>query len=187
MTRKLIFLDVDGVLNCDATFAREPSEHTKNLPKNCPEEERLFARMKDMLEPEMVERFNSLVERSGAEVVVSSSWRLHFESFERLRFFFEAIGGIVPGKIIAMTPRVYPGMRFSESPLRGKQIQAYLDENHNGEDDLRIVILDDNDEMAHLRPRFVRTNERFGLTETDVQEALKILNRPGEEHCFYEW
>jgi hypothetical protein len=38
-----------------------------------------------------------------------------------------------------------------------------------------IVILDDNDDMAHLLDRLVKTSDRTGLTDDDVDRAVSML------------
>ena len=57
---KIIFLDVDGVLNCEYT-------HTKGMS--------LFP-----IDPYMVLLVDRIVQATGAKVVLSSSWRYHPES-----------------------------------------------------------------------------------------------------------
>jgi len=39
-----------------------------------------------------------------------------------------------------------------------------------------FVILDDHDDMLHLKPFLVHTSMEHGLTNDDVEKALKILN-----------
>jgi histidinol phosphatase-like enzyme len=53
---KVIFLDIDGVLNCD---------HTAN-PRKFPY----------VVDKKLLARFKKLLSRTGAKVVLSSSWRL---------------------------------------------------------------------------------------------------------------
>jgi len=52
---KVIFLDIDGVLNCKRT------PNPRKLPY--------------VVDPVLLARFKRLVERSGADVVLSSTWR----------------------------------------------------------------------------------------------------------------
>jgi histidinol phosphatase-like enzyme len=52
---KVIFLDIDGVLNC---------KHTPN-PRN----------FQFIVDPVLLNRFNNLLKLSGAQVVLSSNWR----------------------------------------------------------------------------------------------------------------
>src|SRR4029077_8535713 len=59
---KVIFLDIDGVLNrCDTQ--RPPLTHQEPLPIP--------------IAPECMGRLNQLVAETGAKIVISSSWRLY--------------------------------------------------------------------------------------------------------------
>jgi hypothetical protein len=40
-----------------------------------------------------------------------------------------------------------------------------------------IVILDDNNDMAHLDPYLVRTDFNVGFIEKDIERALRVLER----------
>ena len=57
---KVIFLDIDGVLNCIGSFNRTKTRFNGFVG----------------MDPTLVARFNSLVEKTGARVVLSSTWRL---------------------------------------------------------------------------------------------------------------
>jgi len=63
---KVIFLDVDGVLNC-----KESWEHGPKIWKK--------------LDKDKLERLKMLVQETGAVVVLSSTWRLHDDSLEYLK------------------------------------------------------------------------------------------------------
>ena len=52
---KVIFLDIDGVLNCRKT------PNPRKLPY--------------IVDPKLLKRFKRLVERTGAKVVLASTWR----------------------------------------------------------------------------------------------------------------
>jgi len=184
--RKILFLDIDGVLNCNATFARIKEYPVQPIKPDQTVESRFFDHAQDMIEPYLVARLNWILEQTGAEVVVSSAWRQHFANQEKLCEFLEKRAGIIPGRIIGQTPVFYPGAKMSLPRVRGRQIQAYLDENHAGET-LQIVILDDNGGMEHLKPRFVQTDEEYGLTQEEAEKAIAILNRPGTEHLNHDW
>ena len=69
MKEKIIFLDVDGVLNCEKTFQR----HNDAVIG---------------LDPMMCILLNRILEATDALVVLSSSWRGHKEGEEELEKFF---------------------------------------------------------------------------------------------------
>ena len=58
MARKVIFLDIDGVMNSFSTRPQDPRG------------------LVDFLDPANVAVLNAVVEASGAVVVVTSTWRL---------------------------------------------------------------------------------------------------------------
>lgn len=172
---KVIFLDFDGVLNNNVWIRERCAAGDQHLI------------LTDVM-PEHVSLLNQIIERSGAKVVISSSWRHHyglFDNFSRtgrdsgdsLKAILERAG--FKGELIGRTPDGWPGIRFSEQRLRGKEIQAWLDEWHSmGKPRVEaFVILDDSDDMAHMRDtNFVHTDEEKGLTQEDVEKALVILN-----------
>jgi hypothetical protein len=83
MTRRVVFLDIDGVL---APIRR-------------------WDRYGD-LEPACIEVLNEIVSSARAEVVVSSTWR-HGRTVAELQAMLEAEGFI--GRVVDKTPTVAPG------------------------------------------------------------------------------
>jgi hypothetical protein len=78
-------------------------------------------------------------------------------------------------KWLGITPVGHPNVKFSEGPLRGKEIQHWL--NLNKEQDATIAILDDiSYEMAHLKHRLVQTDFRVGLTKEDAEKVKEMFN-----------
>jgi hypothetical protein len=74
---KVLFLDIDGVLNSRKYFAM-------GVPVN----DRIYLADNDyarMIDPEAVELLNEVIDRTGARIVVSSSWRQAFDTFADLR------------------------------------------------------------------------------------------------------
>jgi hypothetical protein len=97
------------------------------------------------------------------KIVVSSSWRMW--GLTKMKEIL-AKNGIDPDKVIDITG--------DEPGERGDQIQAWLDRNSNVDG---FVILDDEQDMGHLIDHLVHTNAYVGLTEENVKEAIKILNK----------
>jgi hypothetical protein len=144
----VIFLDIDGVLNALPFLeGRDGSDWSQ------------------LIDHRAVARLNTLIDRSSAKVVISSSWRchlpiVHIESLLRAQGF--------AGEILGATPR--------RTPNRGAEIQAWIDAAD--EEPEALVILDDLDEMEQLTPCFVRTSFEEGLLDTHVEAALSILAQP---------
>ncbi len=185
---RLLFLDVDGVLNDEntITLARDQCKQRTAHDRE--------AHMRDMIDLKYVERLNTLVERARATIVVSSSWRYLFVDMEELRDFFKSIG-IDPKKILGRTPRGFPGQKFSEYSLRGFEIQHFINKMTPVRDVSSIVILDDNSDMVHLKHRLIQTNGfrqglLVGLTDEDVEKAVKLFDVKDKAHLnfnFDEW
>ena len=159
---KVLFLDFDGVLNHEAyldDLLRRLGEH--------------HGQDALMLDTAAIERLNRIVELSGCEVVISSSWRHAHRRVALLRLLrsrgFE-------GEIAGVTPTTArkEGGRFLGSS-RGAEIQVWLDEHPAIES---FAILDDNDDMEHLSPRLIQTTFTHGLREEHVELVVAMLNRP---------
>lgn len=152
---KIIFLDVDGVLNHERTLDRAPGGFTGIDPVN-------------------LERFQRLLRETDARIVVSSTWRMFPElmAYLKQRLATDRWAGETPRLEILSTESLFV------SPPRRDEIQAWLDQNPTE----RFVILDDGGGWGHLEPFVVRTRIEDGLTEEDVRKALKLLRpaRGGE-------
>ena len=110
---KVIFLDVDGVLN-----SNDYIEYTsKNNVKGILEE----------IDPQKIDMLKQVLNITGAKIVVSSSWR-NIRKFEKLRELFFLYGIRLDEK----TPLI--------GNNRGLEIKQYLKEHANIE---QYIILDD--------------------------------------------
>lgn len=134
--KPIIFLDVDGVLNRYDT------------------KERLGPYFG--LDVRLVKRAQRLIADVDAEVVLSSTWRLHAE----LR---SVVVARIP--VIGLTPEIPNGSR-------GAEIAEWLGSHVNPEGGWRkhVVIDDDRDMVPGLTCFF--TNPEFGLTE-EVAERVR--------------
>ena len=146
---KRIFLDIDGVLNNQRWLAQQHNFKS--------------------FSPYNVAALNLILKATGAEIVISSNWRLYPYDFHTL---FKRQG--IEGKIIGFTPSINEIQNgIFRSVIRGDEIMAYLEANEKpGE---RFVILDDDDDMGILSPRLVQTNPANGLTEADARRAIEML------------
>ena len=149
---KAIFLDFDGVLNRQSSFARG---------FKCP---RGIFRGVD---PDNVTVFNLMIERFKEVfgelpiIVVSSTWRLDY-TVEQLRAILVTAGFQFPDQIISKTG-THP------SGIRGLEIIDWL----SCRDDIDgIAILDDNTDMSHLRRWLVQTEDIRGLRTEHIDVAI---------------
>lgn len=145
---KVIFLDFDGVIN-STTFMMRIDGHKGH----------------EKISEEMVGRVNRIIEETGAEVVVSSTWRkLH--DLDELQKFLDKNGFV--GELMDKTP---PNFGMTE---RGDIIQLWLDEHPFVEE--FVVIDDDTDMTAIPDENFINTDTTVGITNEHVEEAIDILS-----------
>jgi len=126
------------------------------------------------IDPALVGLLNDLLNRTGAKVVVSSTWRKTYTvaSLQRLLGYFGFSGEVI-GRTPWGLPRIHSGPYATSSPLRGHEIQHWIDSQP--EPPSSFAILDDDTDMAHLRDRLVRTDIAVGLTRENVEEAVRLF------------
>jgi len=167
--RKIIFLDIDGVLATNKCVKM-------GLWSLCDDKQKLLG---------------EILDKTGAELVISSSWRKH--TLEDTIEYFKKEGFWFCDKIVGITIRGYHYLdRTQEIHLsipRGVEIKQWVDthiHSDNGKDykrlelgvDWNYLILDDAvDMLLEHRKNFVNTNCFIGLTKPKVKRSIKILNQ----------
>lgn len=179
MMNKYLFLDIDGVLNHDEWF--ESNGYRKNQANW----------QVSMFDPKCVERVNTILEETGAELVVSSSWR----NMSDLKDIFAGVGLPTKFDITPHADHIYPDL----DPIRdlynddirywrGSEIKYWLE--HNAKTPYTYCILDDDTDMLdEQRDNFICTcgdrihspllydlNKGSGLTEKVMKMTIMILN-----------
>lgn len=177
---KLVFLDIDGVLNTLAHCATD--EQRAQWSRE------LWAA--GDLDAVMVGRLNEIVEKADANIVLSSSWA-YTDSDTMLASYLHLRGLKDPGRVIGSlvlqairTPRSNrqrAGREYKFSHPRApndatkwtrlKSILYYLDRVQPE----TFVILEDSHPMGPLEKYTVRTNICTGLQQEHVVKALRIL------------
>lgn len=163
---KIIFLDIDGVLNSRQSFKKTRQEY--------PGDEIRY----DTPHPDHIQELNFIVKHTNAKVVISSTWRTSFSSLAMHRFL--RVLGFV-GDVIDNTPRLdtYRGTEIQSWLLAHEsKIKKYKDSNlYNYEPIETFVILDDDSDMENLSEYLVQTSNDVGLTHQDAIKAVEILNK----------
>lgn len=160
---KIIFLDIDGVLN---------SVQSANMYyRMCIKTGKPFGR-RAMREDEFCPIACSnlryiLDEVPDVNIVVSSSWRIG-RTLEELQTLLENIG-VPKEKVISKTPRL--------NTERGIEIDSWL-MSFAHKENLEFVILDDDSDMAHLKDKLIQTDFRTGLTWIEVEKVIEAFNKP---------
>lgn len=148
---KVIFLDIDGVLNSDIWYQMR-SERCEEI---------------DMV---TLPYLKWIVVETGAKIVLSSSWRKlgkqNPDYLELLRIL-DTYGL----EIFSETPH---HSRYGK--WRGNEIMEWID-SRGGEVE-SIVILDDDSDMCELMPFLVHLNWRKdrGLGKKHAEAAIELLN-----------
>jgi hypothetical protein len=196
----VIFQDIDGVLNSER-FALD--RERRRLAAKARGEE---PAMRDLLfehniDTACVERLNRIIAATDAKLVISSTWRklLALDEIHRILTLhgFE-------GEIIGATPdafkdrgmlddaakkfggyidsegysRPYVGAR-NRWAQRGHEIATWL--RRNNPPCTAFIIIDDDCDMAHLVDRHIHTDTTDGLTDSDVERAIKLMAIPWAE------
>lgn len=154
---KIIFLDFDGVMD---TAYYDDVLFEQGLDA-CDEFGPIF-------DPECVNHLKEIIENTGADIVVTSTWK-EFMSYEDFLDMWEARG--LPGFVTDATPTV--------SRKRGDEIDAWLDECKA---DCQYVIIDDLDGSnfnEHQLSRLLVVNPYNGLDDVTVERAIALLNQEG--------
>ncbi len=149
---KIIFLDVDGVLS------------SFGLRGLCGTRLDLFA---------------DIVKRTGAEVVLSSTWRHPRCRDQRMRLQQEL--GKREVEFFGMTPildKPAGTVGLLHAVTRGKEIGAWLDAAQHRHEISAYVILDDDpsDEMGRLHHALVKCDGYQGLTPEIASEVIRRLS-----------
>jgi len=151
---KVIFLDIDGVLNSRKSmiakrFAGVPLQFVM-LPAKC-----------------HVKQLCYILQKTDAKLVISSTWRKHYTVHLLSEIFY--LCGMRDFDIIGFTPELF-------GKQRGTEIQSWLNANKNVYDIENFVILDDDSDMGKLRPHLIKTSFESGLTHNDANRAIDFLN-----------
>lgn len=182
MNIKIIFLDIDGVLNSEQ-YAEWC--YTNEGKKYINDGGDLF------VDKNAVKLINDLCENFNVRLVISSSWReisldstkQSFNNYKDLKCLIKYIVGI--------TPKYH-----NENSIRGNEIHDFLMycENTNirnykqfydedffklKDDSLHIdycIVDDDDDIMTYQKDNFIKINRYSGITQNDIIKIKKILN-----------
>jgi len=144
---KYIYLDFDGVLNTEQYQAKLAVAGVSGKDKYGP-----------LFDPKAVAQLNRLVEATGAEIIVTSSWRYVYEE-NTLYEMWDERG--LPDTRVVILDRKFDGMSK---------------ENH--EKYVPYVFIDNDNKCNDCERDFlIQTNPVNGLSEADVDRAIAILNR----------
>ena len=164
---RLLFLDIDGVLN-----AHEPL---------CPEV------MCGRFHQDKVTRLNNILRATDARIVLSSAWRYLVHRGEMNIAGMDWLlrsHGVMSGRLAGITRtdsmRDDPNFDGKHWPVhheRGRQIYDWLNTENPWITEMKsYVVIDDLDlGISDFGHPFVRTEGTVGLTDFEVERAINIL------------
>lgn len=182
---KIIFLDIDGVLNCESAYRDGECQYQEWFWEDGRKDhyQRFCVRSKNLL--------NKLIDETGAKIVISSTWRMGGIEFMRKVWELEQMHG----EIIGITP----SMRSSGVSIpRGMEIKHFLEEdlkfnhiNWSEEEQQKrmdesgvenyIIIDDDSDMLYGQRNHFIHVfpspRNKDGFSEEHYRKAKEILSK----------
>lgn len=156
---KLLFLDIDGVLNYNEYYVRGVRDAPHPLSEIC---------------PIAISHLNKVVAETGCNIVISSTWR--HSGIDYCTNVLRECG--FTGSIIGITPDIH-----YEWAERGNEILKYLQDNklykYNSWEitDHDYAILDDDTDMLYQqKDNFFHCHPKWGLTEEIANNVIQFLN-----------
>lgn len=166
---KVLFLDVDGVLNSLEWAKAHGFGCPPGRSKRC---------SKELLKwcPDMVKRLRRVIETTGAHIVISSSWRGYGTGAVRKWRAMFNVYGWRNAPVIGETPDLSAQRQSGVYVVvkRGEEVAAWLKAHTHVVD--RFVCVDDGNDFLPDQP-LVLTSMEFGLTEQDARECIELLSR----------
>jgi len=152
-SRPLLFLDIDGVLNCSFNSREQIG----------------------MFHVEPVLAFRKFLQAVTPQVVLSSTWRsiihagyMTVKGFESLLLTHR-----IRCELIDVTAKDLGDVDPFQRPTRAAQIADWLNQHHMEQP--YVVIDDDDDGISAAGHPFVQTNGAFGFTAEDGERAIQLL------------
>lgn len=175
---KVLFLDIDGVLNSENWFAYRiycVKNNMVNILMNFVDtDDRNIKHKLTMLDDRAIANLNRIIEETGCKVVLSSSWRSSIESENIFTRNLLKLKGF-KYEFYDVTPRLW----FSDFSIRrGEEIKFWLDkESEKHEIESFVILDDDSDMLPEQMNNFIHVDGQVGLTDRDVLKAIEILNK----------
>jgi hypothetical protein len=168
---KIIFLDIDGVLN--------PIHYMTAIGKMWKasfEEIKSHDEFGQFFFYQNCDALKKIVDETGAKIVISSTWRM--SGLEEMRRLWKNRN--LSGEIIGITPTEQEVVKCGEAEFydmvcRGMEISHWI--KHNNFTGNYVIIDDTPDMLKNQEPFFIKTNEYVGLTNKDAIKAISILNK----------
>lgn len=178
---KVIFLDIDGVMNSTEEMIALYNQHGSSIDNTLPS-------------PTKCKLLKQLVEETGARIVLSSSWRLSLNAIQKLIDLFENYNLVLSGFTChEVESKKFKNTLYEDIKPRyqhtigdfGTYIETYIEDrgaeiaawllDHPKVSNFVILDDEDSDIKAWFPNNLVKTDLLNGLTEEKVLECIKIL------------
>lgn len=157
----IIFLDIDGVLNCEIFYLNRKKQSS------------LIEHPENQICPQRIKWLNELCEDTKSKIVISSTWR--HSGIEYCRDVLKKSGATFD--VIDITPDI----RFDGS-VRGNEIYQWIKKNIESLCGIKYydyktyaIIDDDSDMLLWQRNNFFKTDTYSGLTPNICYKIKRYL------------
>lgn len=171
---KIIFLDIDGVLNTLETFKQNMILYNQTGQRQLE------------IDEFRIEYLKKIIEATNAKIVLSSSWRVFFKKEEGKIIPTNKKGLDLLNLLNKYNIEIYDITPFDENRYRQNEIDAYLNKNVVSS----FIIIDDEsyDLPKYIGKQLIKTssslpfemitnmNQCKGLSEENINEAIEKLN-----------
>lgn len=168
----ILFLDIDGMLNTER-------QHDRCVNLGADQVDNFgYA-----FDPDAVANLERIVNESGADIVISSSWKMWgLDAMQRMWARRD-----LPSKVIGITPNTESDemllsidLDLMDIPaIKGSEIKEWL--TTDGYEVTHYAILDDlPDMLPEQESHFVQTDPRIGITKEDANQVIEILTKWSE-------
>lgn len=183
--KNIIFLDIDGVLNCQLFYAERQEKLNQNVHDKLSrkdqdeikahEEIDWAEHYKSEIDPVRVSWLNDLCKETSSVVVIASTWRSG-KTVEELQTILNNSGATF--EIIGKT-------RHCDCGVRGVEIKAWLEKNITPDkhgchyfDFYKYAIIDDDSDMLLTQEEhFFQTDTYSGLTPSTCYRIKRFLTK----------
>lgn len=182
---KVIFLDIDGVLNVenwlDSIIFQNQYCGTNNPIRD---------KFGHLFDPNCVRYLEALCAKHNAKIIISSSWR--YSGLATIQNMFSSRGikvDVIDTTISASTKgykkqfeelQKLTKIRFSSRVERGYEIQAYL--NTHPEITNYVILDDDSDMLKNQEDHFVHCDPLYGIDYNVYSKADTIFQDPDHNY-----
>ena len=160
---KIIFLDIDGVLNTRWCERKTPKD-----------------RFGSAFDPKSCANLAKIVKETKADIVISSSWKCWgLAALKEMWRDRKLLGRLIDITPNGMSDQILLNSNFenlSHIHIRGTEIKEWL--LTKGKNVNHYVILDDMDHfLPEQQPHFVWIDPEVGITEGNAVQAIMILKQ----------